>query len=303
MSIEARFRPLLLMHHDGNSGQIHTNRSEKDDFGIVEIAYGRPPELSETTSGWNEIAPTYESEFRSRDDSRLEVVEIPSFLARCRPFLPGRTVANIGSGPFIFEERRIFNSDDQADWPAEYWGVDPSGPMWEIALKRIQGKSWADRIVQKVQGAEENSIPENYFDLIMATYSLENASEPRRALENVYRWLKPGGMFAAIFKDEERNIRYLSQNKIDFRKLLQALGVEGVFVREKWQGSGDEAVWAYYAQEKTWRRWMKEIGYVRSRFEVPSITEEIVRAYPQQAIVWLEHGNSGVIVTAMKPFK
>ena len=72
---------------------------------------------------------------------------------------------------------------------AEVTGLDFSGKMLEIAGKRIENINFIQSDVTKLD------FPDNNFDFVTMAFGLRNIQNPEKALNEVYRVLKPGGEF------------------------------------------------------------------------------------------------------------
>jgi len=113
-------------------------------------------------------------------------------------------------------------------WDA--WGVEPS--RWAVERARAQG-------LHVVQGTLETAeLPEETFDVVTMWDVIEHLPDPRGALEQVYRLLKPGGwvvvhtidiesLFARLMGAHwpwlmEMHIYYFSRHTL--RKMLEQCG-------------------------------------------------------------------------------
>lgn len=273
-------------------------------FGVSEILVGvdKSPNIEIMKNDWDNIAPEYVDGYRLKSDSRLELVEVPELMRRVGTLFPRAKVLDVGSGPLIFAERNVFNSQPIVDWPKEYWGVDPSKEMWSIAHKRTETKHWVRRVIEINNGIENADLPEEYFNIAIANFSLENSPDPKQGIRRVYDSLVNGGVFAGLLKHEDRNERYLgTYADMDFRKFLESLSVDSLWAKEYWEGCGEGgSVWALYTLNKVWERWLKEGGFSSVELITPEISEEIKNQYPLLTKKWDLIGNSGLIFVAKK---
>ncbi|MCB0670082.1 MAG: class I SAM-dependent methyltransferase [Saprospiraceae bacterium] len=72
--------------------------------------------------------------------------------------------------------------------------VDASDKMLDEARQRFSGLNFTyERAL-----IQEADFPPDYFDLIVASFSLHHlkTNEKKSAMENIFRWLNPGGYFA-----------------------------------------------------------------------------------------------------------
>ena len=74
----------------------------------------------------------------------------------------------------------------QVGWEAH--GIEPCKALVDYSTKD------KDLINIQHSTAEEADYPDNYFDLIHFWHVLEHVIEPMKILNNIYRWLKPGGI-------------------------------------------------------------------------------------------------------------
>jgi len=76
--------------------------------------------------------------------------------------------------------------------PIAYHGIDVSGEMLATAEVTMQQTGLSPKLIQ----ADILSIPyaDQSFDLVMAAHVLEHLPEPQRALTEMIRVLKPGGL-------------------------------------------------------------------------------------------------------------
>ena len=286
------------------NGEKRISFGENGEFGINEIRVGidNSPGLESMTEDWNNIAPDYVEEYRTRRNTRYELIEIPELKLRLGEKLHNGKILDVGSGPLIFAEREVFNSHPENEWPDEYWALDPSENMEEIAEDRTGEKLWKERIVNIRSGIEEANLPEDYFDLAVGIFSLENSSDPREGLKRINESLKERGIFAGILKHQDRNQRYLkSYGDIDFKMFLKSLGADSLWAQEYWEGCGDTGmVWALYALNDTWRKWFETAGFSSVTLITPKITEKVKEMLPELSKNWEKQGHSGMIFIAKK---
>lgn len=73
---------------------------------------------------------------------------------------------------------------------AEYYGLDLSPEMIKIAKAKFD-----DSIHLVVGTADKLPYPDNFFDVVCCIQSFHHYPYPRKAMDEVYRVLKPGGMY------------------------------------------------------------------------------------------------------------
>lgn len=72
------------------------------------------------------------------------------------------------------------------------WALDPSREMWAIARKNADSKHLDAEFIEA--GAENIPLDDNCADTAVITYTLCTIPEPERALDEIRRVLKPGGV-------------------------------------------------------------------------------------------------------------
>ncbi len=79
---------------------------------------------------------------------------------------------------------------------AEIWGIDPSGPLVKLAHKRAKQRGIHVNYRQAM--AEDTRFPDGHFDLATCTILFHEVPDDaaRHILEEAYRILAPGGLFA-----------------------------------------------------------------------------------------------------------
>jgi len=71
------------------------------------------------------------------------------------------------------------------------WGIDPSAEMWAIARKNALEHHLDAEFIES--GAEAIPLDDNTADTVVMTYTLCTIPDPRSALQEIRRVLKPGG--------------------------------------------------------------------------------------------------------------
>ncbi len=94
----------------------------------------------------------------------------------------GRLLLDVGCYTGVFVEIA-----GQHGWDA--WGLEPS--QWAVAQAQARG-------LRVAQGTLDTaSLPEAHFDVVTMWDVIEHLTDPRGALDQVYRLLKPGGLLVA----------------------------------------------------------------------------------------------------------
>jgi 2-polyprenyl-3-methyl-5-hydroxy-6-metoxy-1,4-benzoquinol methylase len=100
----------------------------------------------------------------------------------------GRALLDVGCYTGVFVEIAARHG-----WAA--WGVEPS--RWAVEHAQAQG-------LHVVQGTLETAdLPEAYFDVVTMWDVIEHLTDPRRAIQETHRLLKPGGLIVVHTIDIE----------------------------------------------------------------------------------------------------
>lgn len=143
-------------------------------------------ELREEIRGSFDEASRDEEHFPSTIDPRIYHVRL---ILQHFGDLAGKRVLDVGCGKGRFARVLLENHPS-----AEIWGLDISPEM----LKFVPGG-----IRTQVGAMTELPFPDDHFDCVYATESLEHAVEIRCAVAEMCRVLKPGGRLVIIDKNKE----------------------------------------------------------------------------------------------------
>ena len=80
----------------------------------------------------------------------------------------------------------LVNEFISSGWEAH--GIEPSKGLVELSINNFRLNNIKHSTV------EEAEYPNNHFDLIHFWHVLEHVLDPKKVLDNIYNWLKPGGM-------------------------------------------------------------------------------------------------------------
>ncbi|HEX9432454.1 MAG TPA: class I SAM-dependent methyltransferase [Burkholderiales bacterium] len=103
--------------------------------------------------------------------------------------LPGRIerVLDIGCGPAVMADALLSRAD-------EFWGIDLSAQMIAHGRARMANHPHGHRCHLAVADAEATSFTDGLFDAIVSLGMLEYLLSYERALAEIFRLLRPGGV-------------------------------------------------------------------------------------------------------------
>ncbi|MHA1337282.1 MAG: class I SAM-dependent methyltransferase [Promethearchaeota archaeon] len=78
------------------------------------------------------------------------------------------------------------------------YGIEISEAMIKTASERVNNENYDDRIVIIQASADSLPFRDDYFDLIVAVASVHYWNNPKKCFNEIYRALKPNGMFLTI---------------------------------------------------------------------------------------------------------
>ena len=151
-----------------------------------------PAAPGETLAAQTQLVATYfwEMAYHARPDVyellvKLQDVALEALFPANE--IDGRTVADIGTGggravPYL------------ARHAAKLWGIDPCGPLLDLARRKIPAE--AARDCEFVQGAfDDIPLPDQSVDVVTSTLAFQLSEERggKRGLAEVERVLRPGG--------------------------------------------------------------------------------------------------------------
>ncbi|SFJ87243.1 class I SAM-dependent methyltransferase [Jannaschia pohangensis] len=118
--------------------------------------------------------------------------------------------------------------------PIALTGVDVSGDMLKQAEQRLDHSHLSTRFLQ----ADVNCLPfaDNTFDVVLVAHVLEHMAYPKRALAELHRVLKPGGILVACVTQRSS---------------------AGVYIQLKWR--------THRVDTSTVREWLWDCGFVHAR--------------------------------------
>ncbi|MFD2564464.1 bifunctional demethylmenaquinone methyltransferase/2-methoxy-6-polyprenyl-1,4-benzoquinol methylase UbiE [Aquimarina rubra] len=106
----------------------------------------------------------------------------------------------------------------------EIIGLDISAGMLDVGKDKIKAKK-LDQIISMVKGDGE-SLPyeENYFDAITVAFGVRNFEDLEQGLTEIYRVLKPGGVFVVLETSVPTKTPYKQGYKLYTSTILPLIG-------------------------------------------------------------------------------
>jgi len=113
---------------------------------------------------------------------------------------------------------------------SELWGIDLSDTQLEAARDLLKAN---ESILQLFQGPMENNpgLPHHYFDVVYSIYAIGWTVDLRKTLQNVFNYLKPGGVFIFSWEHPLHN-RIKHEN--DSFVVKKSYHEEGIHQSEAW---------------------------------------------------------------------
>lgn len=107
---------------------------------------------------------------------------------------------------------------------SEIIGLDISAGMLAVGKDKIKAKK-LDKIISMVKGDGE-SLPyeENYFDAITVAFGVRNFEDLAQGLSEIYRVLKPGGIFVVLETSVPTKTPYKQGYKLYTSSILPLIG-------------------------------------------------------------------------------
>jgi ubiquinone/menaquinone biosynthesis C-methylase UbiE len=110
---------------------------------------------------------------------------------------PGQHVLDVGCGTGVVAREVAERVGEQGS----VTGVDPSSRFIEEALRRIEGKTFRDRIVFRRADGAALPFPDSSFDLVVASAVFGHVTNGMDVLAEMVRVTRPGGTVVAFDHD------------------------------------------------------------------------------------------------------
>jgi len=107
---------------------------------------------------------------------------------------------------------------------AKIIGIDISAGMLEVGVQKIKKKALSERI--ELQKADSEALPfENAkFDAAIVGFGVRNFENLQKGLAEIYRVLKPGGVFYVLEFSKPKKSPFRQLYKFYFTKILPTIG-------------------------------------------------------------------------------
>ena len=152
-------------------------------------------------------------------------------------------------------------------------GLDASRRMLERARRKVEAERF-DAYISLLHGdASKLRFPDDCFDVVTCLETLEFLPDPRRALAEMIRVLRPGGLLLTTIRIDTRWMPNRTWSEVRMRRELSALDMEYI----------DFAVW----QEDYSQVWARKAGESRPRGA--DSLQEILRQSGQVPIIGRPH--------------
>ncbi len=103
-------------------------------------------------------------------------------------------------------------------------GLDLSEGMLAVARKKIEEKGLTDKVGTQVGDSENLPFADNHFEAICVAFGVRNFENLEKGLQEIYRVLKPGGIFVVLETAVPRKTPFKQGYKLYAKYILPAIG-------------------------------------------------------------------------------
>ena len=107
---------------------------------------------------------------------------------------------------------------------SEIIGLDISAGMLEVGKEKIEHKNLDDTIKMVLGDGEKIDFPDAYFDAITVSFGVRNFEHLEKGLSEIYRVLKPGGIFVVLETSVPTKTPYKQGYNFYTKKILPLIG-------------------------------------------------------------------------------
>lgn len=142
----------------------------------------------------------------------------------------------------------------------EIIGLDISTGMLEIGKQKIKSKLLADTIKMVVGDSENLPYQDNYFDAITVAFGVRNFENLEKGLAEIYRVLKPGGVFVVLETSIPTKTPYKQGYNFYSKRILPLIGK--VFSKDKSAYTYLSESAAAFPYGEAFNNILKKIGFI-----------------------------------------
>lgn len=103
-------------------------------------------------------------------------------------------------------------------------GLDLSKGMLEVAREKIEAKNLQGKVEMQLGDSENLSFDDNSFESISVAFGVRNFEDLEKGLAEIYRVLKPGGLFVVLETAVPRKTPYKQGYKFYTNLILPTIG-------------------------------------------------------------------------------
>lgn len=108
----------------------------------------------------------------------------------------GMSILEVGSGPGFYTELLLESFPN-----SQIVGIDNDSTYIDLSKKRLEPYG-EERVMFINQSITNNNINNNIFDCVIVRFVIQHLEQPYKAIEEIYRILKPGGIVVVIDIDD-----------------------------------------------------------------------------------------------------
>lgn len=140
-------------------------------------------------------------------------------------------------------------------------GVDISEGMLKVARKKIKEKGLSERITMQLGDSEDLPFKENYFDTICVAFGVRNFEHLEKGLAEIYRVLKPGGLFVVLETAVPRKFPLKQGYHLYANYILPFIGK--LFSKDKAAYGYLSQSASYFPHGKEFNAILKKVGFIK----------------------------------------